>query len=177
MSPDKSHKALFIVDMLKDFVEDGAPLQVPAVKGIIENIAGEIRYAREKGRPIVYICDRHTADDPEFAVWPAHAVKGTAGAEIIDELTPLAGDHIVEKTSYSGFYKTNLEALMDELEIDDVLICGVLTNICVLYTAVDALQRGIKVIVPETCVAALDEDDQKFALRQIHQVLKAVDRE
>jgi nicotinamidase-related amidase len=174
---DPPHKALLIVDMLKDFIEDDAPLQVPAGKWIIENIAGEIRYAREKGRSIIYVCDRHAADDPEFEHWPPHAVKGTPGADVVDALAPQAGDHIVEKTSYSGFYRTKLEALLDEMEIDEVLICGVLTNICVLYTAVDALQRGIGVIVPETCVAALTEEDHRFALRQINEVLKAVHRD
>ena len=174
---DQPHKALLIVDMLKDFIDEGAPLQVPAGRWIVENIAGEIRYAREKGRPIIYLCDRHAADDPEFDYWPAHAVKGTPGAEVIDTLAPQPGDHVVEKTSYSGFFKSILEALLDELEIDEVLICGVLTNICVLYTAVDALQRGIRVIVPETCVAGLNEEDHKFALRQINEVLKAVHRD
>lgn len=174
---DKPNKALLIVDMLRDFIDDGSPVQVPAGKWIIENIAGEIRYAHEKNRPVIYLCDRHAADDPEFEIWPPHAVRGTPGAEIIDALAPQAGDHLVEKTSYSGFFRTRLDELLDELEIDEVLICGVLTNVCVLYTAVDAMQRGIRVIVPETCVAALTEDDHKFALRQIHDVLKPVHRD
>jgi nicotinamidase-related amidase len=174
---DESHKALLIVDMQRDFIDDGAPLHVPDAKNIIESIAGEIRYAREKKRPIIYVCDRHAPDDPEFEYWPPHSVRGTPGAEIIDTLAPQPGDHIVEKAAYSGFFKTNLESLLDELEIDEVLICGVLTNICVLYTAMDALQRGIRVIVPEPCVAGVDPDDHKFALRQITEVLKAVHRD
>jgi nicotinamidase/pyrazinamidase len=174
---DRAYKALLIVDMLKDFIEDGAPLQVPAAKGIVENIAGEIRYAREKGRPVIYLCDRHTPDDPEFENGTSHAVAGTPGADVIDALAPQPGDHLVEKTSYSGFFRSNLETLLDELEIEEVLICGVHTNTCVLYTAVDALQRGLKVIVPETCVAGTDEEDHKFALRQIHEVLRPVGRD
>ena len=94
-----------------------------------------------------------------------------------DALAPQPGDNVVERTGYSSFFRTNLESLLDELEIDDVLICGVLTNVGVLYTAVDALQRGIRVIVPETCVAALTEEDHKFALHQINEVLRFVPRE
>lgn len=174
---NKPNKALLIVDMLRDFIDEGAPLQVPAGKWIIENIAGEIRYAREKNRPVIYVCDRHPPDDPEFEVWPPHAVRDTPGAEIVDALAPQTGDHVVEKTGYSGFFRTRLEELLDELEIDEVLICGVLTNVCVLYTAVDALQRGIRVIVPETCVAGLTEEDHKCALRQLHDVLKPIPRD
>ncbi len=168
---ERQHKALLIVNMLKDFVEPGAPMEVPAGRDIIENIAGEIRYAREKGRPIIYICDSHEPDDPEFDLWPPHAIKDTEGARVIDALAPQPGDYVVSKSSYSGFFRTNLDGLLEDLDIDDLLICGVVTNVGVLYTAVDALQRGIGVIAPETCAAAQTEEDHRFALRQINEVL------
>jgi Amidases related to nicotinamidase len=176
MVDQEDNKALLIVDMLKDFIDKGAPLEVPAGRWVVENIAGEIRYHREKKRPIIYICDRHEPNDPEFEYWPPHAIKGTPGADVIEALSPKPTDYIIEKTSYSAFFRTNLEQLLKELDIDEVLVCGVLTNICVLYTAVDALMRGIRVIVPETCVAALNETDHKWALRQINEVLKPVSR-
>ncbi|MBN2496442.1 MAG: cysteine hydrolase [Deltaproteobacteria bacterium] len=171
------HKALLIIDMLNDYIEEGSPREVPAGRWIIENIAGEIRYAREKGRPIIYLCDRHSENDLEFEYRPPHAIEGTRGAEVIEALSPQSGDHVVPKCAYSGFYGTGLEELLDELEIDELLICGVTTNICVLYTAMDALQRGLNVTVPETCVAALNEEDHRFALRQINDVLKQIVRE
>jgi len=171
------HKALIIVDMLRDFIEEGAPMEVPAGRWIVENIAGEIRYAREKGRPIIFICQSREKDDPDFDVHPPCAVKGTPGAEVIDALEPQAGDHIVLKTGYSGFFRTDLEKILDELDIDEVFITGVTTNTCVLYTAMDAVQRGFGVIVPGPCVAAITEEDHNFALRQINEVLKAGSKE
>jgi nicotinamidase/pyrazinamidase len=173
---ETSHKALLIVDMLKDFIEVGSPMEVPAGRWIIENIAGEIRYAREKRRPIIYLCDRHAQDDPEFECFPRHAVRGTPGAECIDALCPQPNDHVVEMSGYSGFYQSQLDKILDDLAVDEVLICGVLTNVGILYTAMDALQRGIRVIVPETCVAALTEEDHRFGLRQISQILKPISR-
>ena len=167
----KQHKALLIVNMLNDFILPGAPLEVPAGRDIIDSIAGEIRYAREKGRPIFHIVDCHEPDDPEFDLWPVHAVRGTDGARVIDALALQPGDYLVEKRSYSGFFHTELDGLLDDLDIDDLLICGVLTNVGVLYTAVDALMRGIGVIAPQTCVAAANPEDQAFALRQINEVL------
>ena len=172
-----SHKALIIVNMLRDFIEEGAPMEVPAGRWIVENIAGEIRYAREKGRPIIFICQSHEKDDPDFDAHPPYAVKGTPGAEVIDAFEPQAGDQVVLKTGYSGFFRTNLEKILDELDIDEVFITGVTTNTCVLYTAMDAVQRGFGVIVPGPCVAALTEEDHNFALRQINEVLKAGSKE
>ena len=164
-------KALLIVNMLNDFIQEGAPMEVPRGRQIVDNIKGEIRYAREKGRPIIYLCDRHEPDDVEFDFWPRHAVLGTPGANLFEPLAPAMGDYVVHKTTYSGFFHTELDSLLDDLDIDDLLICGVLTNIGILYTAVDALQRGIGVIVPETCVAAINQTDHRFALRQINEVL------
>jgi nicotinamidase-related amidase len=168
-----SHKALIIVDMLCDFIEEGAPMEVPSGRWIVENIAGEIRYAREKGRPVIFICQSHDKDDPDFDARPPHAVKGTPGAGVIDALEPQPGDHIVLKNGHSGFFRTNLEKILDELDIDEVFITGVATNTCVLYTAMDAIQRGFGVIVPGPCVAAITKEDHDFALRQINEVLKA----
>ncbi len=168
---EREHKALLIVDMVEDFVAPGAPMEVSRARDIIDNIAGEIRYAREKKRPVIYVVDRHEPDDPEFDRWPVHSVRDTPGAQIIEALAPQPGDYVVAKNSYSGFFHTELDALLDDLDIDDLLICGVTTNVGVLYTAADAIMRGIGVIAPETCVAARSPEDHAFALRQINEVL------
>lgn len=160
-----------IVNMLRDFIEPDAPMEVSSGRKIIDNIAGEITYARQKGRPVIYLIDAHDKDEPEFDLWPAHAVRGTPGAEIIEALAPIPGDHVVEKNSYSGFYHTELDSLLEDLEVGELLICGVMTNVGILYTAVGAIMRGIGVVVPETCSAAMTEQDHLFALRQINEVL------
>ncbi len=160
-----------IVNMLRDFIDPGSPMEVPAARSIIDNIAGEISYAREKGRPVIYLVDAHEEDEAEFDLWPVHAVKGSQGAQIIDALAPIPGDHVVEKNSYSGFYQTELGSLLDELEIGELLLTGVMTNVAILYTAVGAIMRGIGVVVPQTCSAAMTEQDHLFSLRQINEVL------
>jgi nicotinamidase-related amidase len=165
-------KALLIIDMLNDFVLKGAPLEVPRAFEIIPKIKEELQKARQRKIPIIYLCDAHRKDDPEFRTWPTHALKGTKGANIIKELKPEKKDYIVLKTTYSGFYKTRLEALLKKLKIEELIITGILTNICILYTAVDALMRGFIVTLPEGTVAGINPDDEKFALRQIKEVLK-----
>lgn len=165
-------KALLIIDMLKDFVYDNAPLRVPKAKEIIPNIQKEIERARREGIPVIYVCDSHKPDDPEFKVWPPHAIEGTEGAEVIDELKPQKDDILVCKSTYSGFYKTELEEILKREGVDTLIITGVLTNICVLYTAVDGLMRGYEVIIPDGCVIGVNDEDHRFALRQIREVLK-----
>ncbi len=158
--------------MLNDFVLRGAPLEVPRARNIVPEIKQEIKKARRAKGPVIYLCDAHRRGDPEFKTWPVHAVKRTAGAEIIEALKPRKDDYVVFKTGYSAFYKTRLEYLLRKLEIEEIIIAGLLTNICVLYTAVDALMRGLKVTIPEKAVAGVNPADERFALRQINKILK-----
>lgn len=165
--------ALLVADMLNDFVNEGASLEVPAARMIIDHIKKEIKTARKKRIPVIYCCDAHKDKDPEFMIWPRHAVKGTEGAEVIKQLKPNKEDYIVAKTSYSCFYKTSLDKLLKRLGITHLIITGIVTNICVLYTAVDAYMRGYRIIIPQNCVAALAENEHQFALQQMKQLFHA----
>ncbi|MCX6354712.1 MAG: cysteine hydrolase [Candidatus Aureabacteria bacterium] len=168
----KSTNALLVIDMLDDFVLKGSPLEVPRARRIISNIKKRIARATREQVPIIYVCDKHRKDDPEFNVWPKHAVNGAPGSEIISELKPRSRDYIVDKTTYSAFYRSKLEKLLKKLGTRKIVLTGVVTEICILYTAVDALMRGFQVEVPEDCVAGLQENDHRFALRQINKMLK-----
>lgn len=165
-------KALLIMDMLNDFIKRGAPLEVPKARGIIRNIRRELEKARMAGIPVIYCCDRHEPRDREFEVWPPHAVRGTQGAEIIEELRPIKGEPVVAKKTYSAFYRTSLEKTLKGLGVKHLILTGVVTNICILYTAVDAYMRGYEITVHEDCVAGLKAGDSLFALRQIKGVLR-----
>ncbi|MBN1794990.1 MAG: cysteine hydrolase [Candidatus Omnitrophica bacterium] len=158
--------------MLYDFVEKGAPLEVPGVETIIPCIQREIERARLEGVPVFYLCDGHEEDDPEFAAWPPHAVRGSRGAEIIAELVPRPEDVIIYKTTYSSFYNTELEDMLRKFGATRLTITGLCTEICVLYTAVDAYMRGFEVTVPDGCTKGLTEEDHRFALKQIRHILK-----
>lgn len=166
-------EALLIIDMLNDFVREGAPLEVPATRAILPALQARMADARSQGMPVIYVCDAHRPDDPEFSRmgWPPHAVKGTRGAEVVTELTPLETDPVVEKTSYSGFHHTGLEGILQALRIERLVLTGCVTNICILYIAYEAVIRGYEVTVPANCVAPLDPADGEFALKQMEQVL------
>ena len=165
-------KALLIIDMLNDFVLPGAPLECPGARDIIPAIKREIEKARSEGYPVIYVCDNHRENDPEFKVWPRHCVRGTKGAEVVDELKPEKGDYVIKKVTYSGFYKTRLEDLLKRLGVKKLIITGVCTEICLMFRSVDALTRGYAVEVPEDCVAGLTPQGHSFALKHVTETLK-----
>jgi nicotinamidase/pyrazinamidase len=167
-----SGSALLIVDMLNDFVLPGAPLEVPAARDIIPAIKRRIEDVRREGIPVIYLCDGHATDDPEFKIWPEHALRGTGGAQVVDELRPDSGDTVVLKTTYSAFYGTDLERILREMKGQTVTIAGILTNICVFFTAADAVMRGFRVRVARDGVAALTDEEHAFALDQMEKVLR-----
>jgi nicotinamidase-related amidase len=164
-------QALLIIDMLNDFVRDGAPLQVPATRRILPRLQQRLADARRQGIEVVYVCDAHAPDDPEFRVWPPHAVRGSKGAEIVPELAPRAGERVVPKTTLLGFYGTELEDHLRTRGVEEVILTGCVTNICIYFIAVEAVARGFRVRVPADAVAPLEPGEGEFALGQIEKIL------
>jgi nicotinamidase-related amidase len=124
---------------------------------------------------VVYVCDAHAPDDREFKRfgWPPHAVKGTRGAGVVDEIRPEKGDIVIEKTSYSGFYGTGLDETLRGMGADSLRLTGCVTHICVLFTASDAVLRDYKVTVVGDSVAGLEKEDHDAAIRIMKNVLGA----
>jgi nicotinamidase/pyrazinamidase len=79
---------------------------------------------------------------------------------------------VIPKTRYSGFFQTKLGEELSQRGVTALILTGVVTNICILYTAADAISRGYRVQVPEDSVMALSSEDQKWALRQLRTVLR-----
>jgi nicotinamidase-related amidase len=105
-------------------------------------------------------------------MFPPHCIVGTVEAEVIPELAKYPGE-IIPKKRYSGFFGTTLEQKLKELEPEKIIVCGVLTNICVMHTVADARNRDYQVEVPVDCVASPDEEAHRFALEHIEKVLGA----
>lgn len=150
--------------MINDFVS-GVFKSDRAAK-IIHNIKALLDHARKQKVPVIYATDAHLPEiDPEFEVWGKHAEAGSWGAEIVDELKPKKGDFRVLKRKYSAFQGTDLDQLLRELEVDTVILCGVVTDICIQHTAADAFFKGYKIIVPKDCVEAVDASTQEAAIK------------
>jgi nicotinamidase/pyrazinamidase len=148
-------EALIIIDMLNDFTLPGAPLEVPDNRKILSSIKREIELAHDKGMPVIYLCDNHDPDDREFERfgWPPHAVKGTKGRQVVDEIKPLPEDIEVKKHTYSGFYHTNLKETLDSLGVDAIRMTGCLTHICILFVSYECVLLGYRTTVVSDAIA------------------------
>ena len=143
-------KALLVIDMLKDFIDEKGALSVgPVGKKITPFVKEKIEEFRQKGYPIIFVCDNHEEDDREFDMFPPHCIAGTKGAEIIEDIDVRPEDKIIKKRRYSAFFGTDLDLTLREKEVNELSLVGVCTNICVLYTAADARNLAYKVNIYE----------------------------
>jgi nicotinamidase/pyrazinamidase len=165
--------AVLVIDMLRCFMEPGHALYVgDKARGIIPNVRRLLEKELAAGSKILFVCDNHDPDDLEFKMFPPHCVAGTEEAKVIPELAGYPGETILKKR-YSAFYNTKLDAKLRALRPARLVICGVLTNICVLHTTADARNRDYEVEIPVDCVASSDEAAHRFALDHMEKVLGA----
>ncbi|MFT3768059.1 MAG: cysteine hydrolase [Minicystis sp.] len=128
---------------------------MPRARDIVPALRARLGEARAAGIPIVYACDSHEASDPDFGVWPIHALAGSEGAEVWPDLAPQPGDRVVTKPTYSAFVRSNLGSVLEEMGADEIILTGCATELGLKATAVDALQRGYVVKVPPDCQAGV----------------------
>ena len=166
--------ALIVTDMLNDFLDPAGSLYVGAqAREIIPFVAQKIAEFRAQGGVVIFVCDAHAPDDREFRSFPAHAVKGSWGAGIIPELLPAPGDQRVDKTRFSPFASTNLDDLLQQEQVEEVHVVGVMTSICVLETVKELFDRDLPGLVYRHGVADSDPETHAFALNQMQRVLGA----
>jgi nicotinamidase-related amidase len=151
----KSRAALLVIDMLNDHLTPGGSVEVPRARDIVPALVARLDAARAGDIPVVYIVDRHDPDDLDFEAWTTHNVAGSSGAEVWPPLAPHPGDRVVPKATYSAFVGSELGAVLTELAVDTLVLTGCLTEIGIMATASDALQRGYAVEVPPDSQAGL----------------------
>jgi len=81
--------------------------------------------------------------------------------------------NFVLKPKHSGFYSTTLDILLEHLQCRTLILTGVTTNSCILFTANDAYIRDFNLVIPRDCVAAVDVRENAHALKHLKRVLKA----
>lgn len=164
-------KAIIVVDMLNDFIY--GKLKCERAHRIIPNVKKLLEKAREKKVPIIYSNDAHLPIDKELGVWGQHGMKGTEGAEVIADIKPQKVDYVRDKRAYSGFFATDLDMLLRDLDVDTVIITGLHTHICVRHTSADAFFRGYKIIIPEDGVDSFTQEDHERGLEYLKMCYKA----
>ncbi|MEM1976310.1 MAG: isochorismatase family cysteine hydrolase [Nitrososphaerota archaeon] len=168
-----AESALLIIDVQNDFASPSGRLYARGAEKIIQPIKSILLSARRAGATVIYTQDWHIRDDPEFKIWGEHAVEGTWGAEIVDELKPAEGEITIRKPSYDAFYSTPLDHILRSRNIRTLILTGLLGNVCVLCTAIGAAMRGYKLVVPVDAVFTIHEFDHISSLRFMSAILKA----
>ncbi len=163
---DPAKAALIMVDMQNDFVKEGGSLVVPDAEGTIPAIRGLLDLARQSGMKVVFTQDTHTEGDPEWEIWPEHVREGSWGWQIVDELAPREDELVIRKVRYDAFYGTHLDHFLRIWDVDTLVVCGTVANICVHYTAASAALRWYDVSIPKDATSALDLFDLESSLRQ-----------
>lgn len=177
-APDKSPIALLLIDVINDFDFPEADDLLRYARPMAERIAELKRRAKSAGVPVIYANDNFGRWRSDFNAIVDHCSQDTAkGKEIAELLRPDEDDYFVLKPKHSGFFSTTLDLLLEYLAVETVVLTGVASNICVLFTANDAYMRDLALIVPRDCVAANTEDLNRQALEQMELVLKADVRE
>ena len=124
-------------------------------RSIIPSLNHLLSEAHARQIPVVFALDSFLEGDFIFGgKMKPHAIRGTEGAELIDELDRRPGDIILPKRRFSAFFKTDLDQTLRLLGVDTVVVSGIATQFCIIATAFDALCHDFRAIVVEDCCAA-----------------------
>ncbi|WP_053361465.1 isochorismatase family cysteine hydrolase [Bacillus sp. FJAT-27251] len=178
-------KALINVDYTYDFVADDGALTCGEPGQQIEGkIVTLTREFIENGDLVVFAIDVHDEGDefhPETKLYPPHNIRGTKGRDLYGSLKEVYDnnkdlDHVLylDKTRYSAFAGTELEIKLRERGITELHLVGVCTDICVLHTAVDAYNRGFKIVIHREAVASFNQNGHEWALGHFEGAMGAV---
>jgi nicotinamidase-related amidase len=172
--PDKSDVALILIDVINDLdFAEGDQLLHQALPACHRIAALKARAIRARV-PVIYVNDNFGRWRSDFNAQVKHCLReGARGKPLVEILRPGEDDYFVLKPKHSGFFSTTLDTLLEYLGAKTVIITGIATNICVLFTANDAYMRDYHLIVPSDCVASNTEQENTYALEQIRSVLKA----
>jgi len=144
--------ALIIIDLQNWFLEVGADEKVTAVPTLIAGANRLLDLFHERNVPVVRVQTRHKADRRTWSRWMKETnapllIEGTRDVSEHPDLRGAASDVIVVKTQNNAFLRTNLEAVMKALGIETLVLAGFSTDHCVGLTAIEAQQRGFKVVL------------------------------
>jgi nicotinamidase-related amidase len=186
---DVDRTALVIIDMQRDFLEPGGfgealGNDVSRLKAAVGPIRALLETARARGMFVVHTREGHRtdmADAPKAKVERGAPslrigdtgpmgrilIRGEPGHDIVRELYPRPGESVIDKPGKGAFFATDLHLLLQNKGIENLIVCGVTTEVCVNTTVREANDRGYRCIVPSDCCASYFQEFHDVALRMI----------
>lgn len=170
--PDQCSVALILIDVINDMeFKSGVALlrnALPAAR----KLSQLKRRAKDAGVPVIYVNDNFGKWRSDFRQQLGHVLEdGVRGEPVAKLLRPDQDDYLVLKAKHSGFYHTQLDLLIDYLQVRTVVLAGFATDMCVLFTASDAYLRDLEIIVPPDCSASASMEHHEKALEHMSRVL------
>ncbi len=164
--------AVLFVDVINPFDFEGAERLLENALGVLPALLRLRRAAHRAGVPVIYANDNFGDWRSESSRIITRCQKG-AGRRFVRSVAPLARDYFVLKARNSAFFCTSLPLLLEALRVRKLILAGLSTDNCVLFTAHDAYLRGYDVAIPSDCVAAQSAEDTERALEQMKCAVKA----
>jgi nicotinamidase-related amidase len=161
--PDAKKAVLLVIDMQEYFRGMAEPI-LPAIQRSID-------LARAARIPVIFT--QHSHNGPSeygmlYEWWDGNLIMaGSPEAELMPEVPKLESDKLVPKHTYSGFYNTDLARHLKETGKTEVIITGVMTNLCCETTAREAFIRGFRVFVSSDATATINEDLHVSSLKSL----------
>ncbi len=162
MKLNSASSVLLVVDMQRFFLDADSPTFTCGGLAILPTVKRLIKAFRRADRPVIFTRHVHHPDDLDSGImgwwWEGKCLEGSPESEIHPELAPLPNEKVVFKHRYSAFYNTDLETVLRCLKVEDLVIAGVMTNMCCESTARDAYYRDYRVFIPADGTGTISEE-------------------
>jgi nicotinamidase-related amidase len=166
--------ALMLVDVINGFDFHDSDELVRAATEAVPNLAKLAESARLSKVPVIYVNDNFGMWQSDFRAVAEYCMRpDQPGRDIARRMLPEPSDYFVLKPRHSGFLGTPLEALLGHLRVNVIVLAGFATDLCVLFTALDAHARGFRLIVAADATAANDQNAHRTALTLLERTLHA----
>lgn len=167
-----SKTALIVIDMINTYDHTDAEQLLPSARKVVPVLSDLLKTARSRDVTVIYVNDN-------FGEWRSHhgellqqALSGPH-ADLVEPVKPDRSSLFVVKARHSVFFETPLSYLLRQQDIERLVLCGQVTEQCVLYSALDAHIRHFEVVVPRDAVAHIHSDLASAALRMMERNMGA----
>ena len=162
MHLNREKSALLVVDMQDFFLDPASPTFTCGGLAILPNLKSIIQAFRQAGRPVIFSRHVHHPDGLDAGImgwwWEGMCLEGSPESEVHKEISPLDNEKVIFKHRYSAFYNTDLETVLRTLKVEDLVIAGVMTNMCCESTTRDAYYRDYRVFFLADGTGSINEE-------------------
>lgn len=151
-------RALIIVDFEKEWIDKNSDYFVGDINELIKKTNKLIDFCRRNNYKIIFTTHIEKDSNKEFS-------ENSKNVEIINEIAKQDPDVLIKKNKISPFYQTNLDNHLEG--IDEIVICGLLTNLCVRSLAQDAYDRDFEITIIKDCCRSFDKETHDFTIKDL----------